>query len=610
MVILLVPRFLISELSRLYDYMRPCWRTYLLGALCLVGTNGCALLIPWLLKLAVEGLRSPGQATRSPAWYGGVIIGAALVQGGIRIFSRTKLLHAARRIEFAIREDLFAKLLSLDMPYFSGERTGDLMSRFANDLTNIRMLLGFGVLNVINTAVIYGAALVLMANIDVTLTVLAVAPFPFMILVVKGLTRRMYHCSRRAQEELAKLSSQAEENVSAAVVVRAYRREAAAVDAFRRASLDYFASNMAMARLRGLMLPLMAATSALGTLVVLFVGGSRVIEGILTLGDFVAFSGYLAMLVWPTVIFGWILNLIQRGGASMARLSEIFDARPLVVDPEAPAPVAAIRGEIELRGLRFGYNGGEVLRGVSLRLPAGARVGIVGGVGSGKTTLVRLLARLYPVGDGQVFIDGTDINRIPLEVLRRGVGLVPQESFLFSRTVGENIACGRDGATEDEVMEAARLASLDGDLARFPQGLATVVGERGVTLSGGQRQRVAIARALLRNPSVLVLDDPLSAVDARTEEEILRSLAGYYGDRTVVIISHRLSAVRACDVIVLLKDGVIAEQGSHDELVARGGAYAALWHEQRLRDEIAGFREDGAEKDGEKGALQTENAVL
>lgn len=294
----------------------------------------------------------------------------------------------------------------------------------------------------------------------------------------------------------------------------------------------------------------------------------------------------------------------------MARLSEIFDARPLVVDPEAPAPVAAIRGEIELRGLRFGYNGGEVLRGVSLRVPAGTRVGIVGGVGSGKTTLVRLLARLYPVGDGQIFVDGTDINRIPLEVLRQCIGLVPQESFLFSRTIGENIACGRDGATESEVMQAARLASLDGDLARFPRGLATVVGERGVTLSGGQRQRVAIARALLRNPSVLVLDDPLSAVDARTEEEILRSLAGYYGDRTVVIITHRLSAVRACDVIVLLKDGVIAEQGSHDELVARGGAYAALWREQQLRDEIAGFREDGVEKEGEKGALQTENAVL
>jgi ATP-binding cassette subfamily B protein len=532
------------------------------------------------------------------------------VQGGIRIFSRTKLLHAARRIEFAIREDLFAKLLSLDLPYFSGERTGDLMSRFANDLTNIRMLLGFGVLNVINTAVIYGAALVLMAKIDVTLTVLAVAPFPLMILVVKGLTRRMYHCSRRAQEELAKLSSQAEENVSAAVVVRAYRREEAAVDVFRRASLDYLASNMAMARLRGLMLPLMAATSALGTLVVLFVGGSRVIEGILSLGDFVAFSGYLAMLVWPTVIFGWILNLIQRGGASMARLNEIFDARPLVVEPEAPAPVAEIRGEVELRDLRFGYNGGEVLRGVSLRVPAGARVGIVGGVGSGKTTLVRLLARLYPVGDGQIFVDGTDINRIPLKVLRQGISLVPQESFLFSRTVGENIACGSDGATEHEVMEAARLASLDGDLARFPRGLATVVGERGVTLSGGQRQRVAIARALLRNPSVLVLDDPLSAVDARTEEEILRSLAGYYGDRTVIIISHRLSAVRACDVIVLFRDGVIAEQGSHDELVARGGAYAALWREQQLRDEIAGFREHGAEKGGEKGALQTQNAVL
>lgn len=569
--------------------MRECRGAYLLGALSLVGTNGFALLIPWLLKLAVESLRDPAAARHSAAWYGGAIVGAAVLQGVIRIFSRTTLLHAARRIEYAIREDLYAKLLSLDMPFFSGERTGDIMSRFSNDLTNIRMLLGFGILNVINTVVIYGAALVLMGSIDLFLTACTVAPFPLMIYGVKRITRRMYHHSKRAQEELARLTSQAEESISAAVVLRAYCREDATVEAFRETGRSYLASNMTMARLRGFMLPLMAAASALGTLIVLFLGGNRVIAGTMTLGDFVAFGGYLAMLVWPTVIMGWILNLVQRGAASMSRLNEVLDARARVTEPAEPAEVGAIRGEIELRDLRFGYNGGELLGGISLRIPRGAKLGIVGPVGSGKSTLVRLLARLYPVEDGMILIDGVDINRIPLARLREAIGFVPQESFLFSRSIRENVAYGKEGGASAEVEVAARLALLEPDVRRFPDGFQTLVGERGVTLSGGQKQRTAIARALLKAPAVLILDDPLSAVDARTEEEILRGLAGYYGARTVIVVSHRLSAVRECDEIVVLDRGAVAERGSHDQLVARGGLYAAMWREQQLREEIAGY---------------------
>lgn len=572
--------------------MRSCRRTYLFGAVCLVGTNAFALLVPWLLKLAVESLRNPSAASRSAAWYGGAIIGAAIVHGVIRIFSRTTLLHAARRIEYAIREDLYGKLLSMDMPYFERGRTGDLMSRFANDLTNIRMLLGFGVLNVINTALIYVAAIALMARINPSLTLWAVIPFPLMIIAAKGITRRMFHHSRRAQEELARLTSQAEESIAAAVVVRSYCREDATVAAFEEIGRRYLRRNMAMARLRGLLLPIMAASSALGTLIVLFLGGQRVIDGAMTLGDFVAFNGYLAMLVWPTIIFGWILNLIQRGAASMARLNEVFDAVPRVTEPEEPVGAWPVRGEIELRGVRFSYGGAgdaspTVLDGVSLIVPSGSRLGVVGPVGSGKSTLVRLLARLYPVPGGQIFLDGTDINRIPLSRLRSAIGFVPQESFLFSRTVRENIAYGKEGAAGEEVEAAARLASLDGDVLRFAGGYDTVVGERGVTLSGGQKQRTAIARALLKDPAVLILDDPLSAVDAQTEEAILESLSGYWGDRTVVIVSHRLSAVRECDRIIVLKDGVIAEQGSHDDLLARNGLYGAMWREQQIQREIA-----------------------
>lgn len=572
--------------------MRRCRRTYILGAVCLLGTNAFALLVPWLLKLAVESLRNPSAASRSAAWYGGAIIGAALIHGVIRIFSRTTLLHAARRIEYAIREDLYVKLLSLDMPYFEGGRTGDLMSRFANDLTNIRMLLGFGVLNIINTALIYVSAIALMARINPSLTFWAVVPFPLMIIAAKGITRRMFHHSRRAQEELAHLTSQAEESIAAAVVVRSYCREDATVAAFEEIGRRYLRRNMTMARLRGFLLPIMAATSALGTLIVLFLGGQRVIGGAMTLGDFVAFNGYLAMLVWPTIIFGWILNLIQRGAASMARLNEVFDAVPRVTEPEEPAGAWPLRGEIELRDVRFSYGtAGDapppVLDGVSLAVSAGSSLGIVGAVGSGKSTLVRLLARLYPIPDGRIFLDGTDVNRMPLSRLRSAIGFVPQESFLFSRTVRENIAYGKEGATSEEIEAAARLASLDGDVLRFADGYDTVVGERGVTLSGGQKQRTAIARALLKNPAVLILDDPLSAVDAQTEEAILESLSGYWGDRTVVIVSHRLSAVRECDRIIVLKGGVIAEQGSHDDLLARNGLYGAMWREQQIQREIA-----------------------
>ncbi len=584
-------RLTIGELKRLYGYMWECRGTYILGAICLLGTNAFALLVPWLLKLAVESLRDPSVASRSAAWYGGAIMVAALLHGVIRIFSRTTLLHAARRIEYAIREDLYRKLLSLDMPYFAGERTGDLMSRFANDLTNIRMLLGFGVLNVINTALVYVSAIALMASINPSLTLWAVIPFPLMIIAAKRITRRMFHHSKRAQEELSRLTSQAEESIAAAVVVRSYCREEATVAAFEEIGRRYLARNMAMARLRGLLLPIMAATSALGTLIVLFMGGQRVIDGAMTLGDFVAFNGYLAMLVWPTIIFGWILNLIQRGAASMARLNEVFDATPRVTESKESFDVGTPRGGVELRGVRFCYNsaGGmsPLLDGISLSIPAGIRLGIVGPVGSGKSTLVRLLARLYPVPDGQIFLDGVDINRIPLAQLRDAIGFVPQESFLFSRSVRENISYGREGATMEEIEAAARLASLEGDVLRFADGYDTLVGERGVTLSGGQKQRTAIARALLKNPSILILDDPLSAVDAQTEEAILKGLAGYWGDRTVIVVSHRLSAVRECDRIIVLKGGAIAEEGSHDDLVARHGLYAAMWREQQILQEIA-----------------------
>ena len=576
----------IEQLKPLYKYIRESLPTYLLGALLLAGTSGCALMIPWLLKLAIESIQSPSSAAHTPAWFGMAIIGAALLHGIIRVFSRTVLLHNARKIEYRIREEMYTQLLSLDLNYFNKERTGDLISRFANDLTNVRMLLGFGILNLINTVLIYTAALTLMVKISPLLTLCAILPFPLMIFVVKRISASMFRRSKKAQEELAALTSTVEENISAAAVIKAYCREQDAVRRFAEVSGRYMESNMRIARLRGLMIPVMAATGALGTLIVLLLGGEKVVSGALTLGDFVAFSSYLTMLIWPTIIMGWILNLMQRGAASMSRLNEVLRAESQVIEPENPLNPGAINGAIELRGLRFSFGAKLLLTDISLSIPAGSRLGIVGPIGGGKSTLVKLIARLYPVADSTIFIDGIDINRLPLATLRGAIGYVPQESFLFSRTLAANIAFGQNGSTEEEIRQAAQIASLHGDVARFPDGYASMVGERGITLSGGQKQRASIARALLKNPAILILDDPLSSVDAATEEEILASLAHYYQQKTVIIISHRLSALRDCDTIIYLEGGRIVEKGGHQELLALGGRYAALQKEQELRAEI------------------------
>ncbi|TGU75276.1 ABC transporter ATP-binding protein [Geomonas terrae] len=566
--------------------MRDCRGAYLLGALLLVGTNLCGLAIPWLMKLAIEALQAPAKAGYSPAQFGGMIAAAAVGQGVIRVFSRTTLLNAGRRIEYRLREDLYARLLTLDRTYFSNWRTGDILSRLSNDLTNVRMLLGFGVLSSLNTVIIYTASLILLTRISPFLTLCAVGPFPVMVLIVKRLSSSMFRSSKLMQEALARLTTCVEENVSAAAVVRAYSREEGEIASFGAACDGYSEASMAVAKIRGLMLPVMAATGALGTLVVLFVGGNLVISGGLTLGGFVAFNGYLAMLVWPTIMFGWILNLMQRGAASMGRLGEILNAHAEVVESAEPIDPGHIGGHIEYRSLSFSYGGTDMLRGIDLKIRKGARIGIVGVVGSGKSTLVRLIPRLFPVGDGTLFIDGIDVNRIPLQRIRSAVGFVPQESFLFSRTIADNIGYGKPGATREEIERAARIAGLSGDIARFPQGLDTLVGERGVTLSGGQKQRVSIARALIKEPSILILDDPLSAVDADTEEEILSALSGYYGERTVLIVSHRLSPLRGCDEIIVLEQGAIVEQGSHAELLELGGRYAAIHMEEQLKAEI------------------------
>jgi len=470
------------------------WR-YAVGAFLLLLTNGCALLIPWLLKLTVEGLRQPGSASFSTGQYAAAMAGLALLHCLVRIWSRTTILHAARIVEFRVREALFQRLLALDLSFYNRERTGDLLSRFSNDLGNVRMLVGFGSMSLLNTAIIYLAAVWLMLLISPWLTLAAVGPLPLMVLLVRRISGRVFNLSREAQEELARLSSLAEESVSAVRLLKSYCREPHFDRLFEQISRDCLHKNLELARVRGLVMPIMVAATGIGTLAVLFIGGRQVITGTMSLGDFVAFSGYLALLAWPTAVMGWILTLLQRGAASMGRLNELLTATPLLeTDAEQ---TATFQQNLELRQLSFSYGDRPVLQQISCSIRPGERLGVTGTVGSGKTTLLRVLARLLPVAPGQFLLDGHDVNQLSLASVRGLTGYLPQEAFLFSRSIQENIVYGGDG----DALRGAEQAGLTSDLNGFAQGLATLVGERGVTLSGGQRQRVALARALVRQPA-------------------------------------------------------------------------------------------------------------
>ncbi|MFA7402694.1 MAG: ABC transporter ATP-binding protein [Pelobacteraceae bacterium] len=550
-------------------------------------TNAFALLIPWFMKLAVEALQHPTAARFSPSSCALIIALLAVLHCITRIFSRTLILNAARIIEFHIRNDMFQCLTRLDLSYFSGSRSGDILSRFSNDLTNVRMLTGFGAMSAINTLLVYSAAVTMMVRIHPGLTFWAIFPFPIMVLIVKKVSHRLFHRSLLAQKELAQLSSQAEETVSAVRMIKSYCREEYFQEEFGKTAERYLKNNLRLARLRGLIIPVMAAATGSGTLIVLFMGGRLVISGVITLGDFVAFSGYLAMLVWPTAVMGWILTLAQRGAASMSRLAGILGAETTITDTPDAQPIETLQEGIEARDLRFSYGDNAVIGGISFHIRAGETVGITGEVGSGKTTLLRLIPRLLPVSEGMLFIDGRDINSITTTSLRRLIGYVPQETFLFSRTVADNIKYGIAGEHPEDVMAiAASQAGFLEDVESLTERFETQVGEGGVTLSGGQKQRLAIARAVVGNPPILLLDDPLSAVDAGREDEILNELGKFYAGRTVLIVSQRVSAFRDCNRIIVLKEGMIVEQGAPAELYQQEGLYTEICRRQQRNREI------------------------
>jgi ATP-binding cassette subfamily B protein len=582
----------VSALRRLLPYLDRYRLRYLGGAACLLLATAFSLSIPWTVKSAVDALERDGAAARMGP-YVLVILGLAVAHGMARLGSRFAMIGAGQWVEHDIRADVYSKLLTLPPAFYHRHRTGDLMSRVSNDISTLRMLAGFGTVMLIGTMLAFGGALGAMWLIDPWLTLFAVAPFPALVIIAKRFHHDVEARSSAVQEQLGALSAKAQENLTGMSVVRAYTMEAREVAEFERLNAEYLARNMALARIQSVSWPLMGLVSGVGVLIVLWLGGKAVVDGRISLGAFVAFNGYLTQLAWPTIALGWTLASIQRGLAAMGRVTEVLDERghgELGGQPPGDSNNRELLpgGSVEFRGLTFAYDDrGPVLRDVSFTVPAGAVVAVVGPTGSGKSTLGTLLCRLYEPPRGTVWVGGIDVLDLPLGRLRRSVGYVPQESFLFSRPLRDNVRLADESASPERLAAVARTAGLADDLGALPGGWDTVVGERGLTLSGGQRQRVALARALVADPPFLVLDDVLASVDAAKEWEITRALRGAASGRTTLLMTHRLKAAAEADAVVVLDEGRVVEQGRHAELLAAGGLYARLWRVQQLEDELA-----------------------
>ena len=571
---------------RLLPFVLRYRRQFLLGLLYVFITTAVQLLPPWVLKFAVDDLTA-GVTREKLARYAAVIMAIALVGAVFRYLMRKVLIGASRDIEYDIRNAFFARLLDMPLGYYQARRTGDLMSRATNDLNAVRMMVGPAVMYSANTLIVFVVAIAIMLSIDVRLTLVALIPLPFVSLAVRYFGAEIHERFETIQAQLSEVSAVVQENLAGVRVVRAYGQEPHEIERFRAANEEYVRRNRGLIRLQGMYFPSMTFFLGLGALLVLWLGGGAVIAGRITLGEFVAFNSYLALLSWPMIAFGWVTNILQRGMASWKRMLEIMDAVSEIRDDRVTEAGRQldIRGGIEVRDLTFVYPGTDrpVLSNVSFDVPAGTSAALVGATGSGKTTLISLLPRLHEPPAGTVFVDSVDVREIPLEKLRRATAVVPQEPFLFSTTIAENI---QFGGGDHEVTHAAAVARLDKDVETFPRGYDTIVGERGITLSGGQKQRTAIARAVFADAPILILDDALSAVDTYTEDEILSRLRGVMRERTAIIVAHRVSTVRHADQIFVLDAGRIAERGSHDHLVAAGGLYASLYRKQLLEEEL------------------------
>ncbi len=619
-----------SPVRRFLRYLRPYRARYLGGLACLVLATGFSLAIPWTVKEAVDALTA-GATQGTLAAFAGVILVLALLHGVARLGSRFSMIGAGQWVEHDLRRDLYERFVRLPAAFYHARRTGDLMARATSDVSHVRALAGFGSVMLAQTSLAFVGTLAAMATIDPWLTLCALSPTPILVVAIKRFSQAVDDQSTAVQEQLGVLSAKVQENLTGMTVVRAYTMEAREIERFGQLNVEYLTRSVRLARTQAGFWPLMGLVGGLGGLIILWLGGRAVVDGRITLGAFVAFNGYLAYLAWPTVALGWTLAVARRGLSSMERIVEILDARgesegspatqsevsadwgnapnqddpsgvsadwgragamsgpPLMVERQSPGPAGqeGMAGAIEFRRLTFAYADREpALRDVSFTVPAGALVAVVGPTGSGKSTLGALVCRLHEPPRGTVFLGGRDVRDLPLDVLRRAVGYVPQEAFLFSRSLRDNTRLADDGAPDDRVRAVATVAGLTDEVGGFPAGWDTVVGERGLTLSGGQRQRVALARALLGDPPYLILDDVFASVDPVKEAEILRSLRGLLRGRTALAATHRLRLAEAADWVVVLDEGRVVEQGPHADLVTGSGLYARLWRIQQIEAEL------------------------
>ena len=586
---------MLKHLRLLWPYLRNYRGTLLLGAISVLLTNGIWVLFPQVIRRAMDVLkrmdsRDVGATRHELLICCLLMLAIAFSKGIFQFLTRWLVIGVSRDIEYDLRNDIFRHLELLSLSYYQKNRTGDIMARATNDLNAVRMLLGPAIMYSANTVVFTIAALIFMWRTSPTLTMYAFVPLPLASVAIQYFGRRIHERFEKIQAQFSDISARAQENFSGARAIRAYSQEESEISLFETSNLEYVNRALPLARLTGMLWPSLELMLGLGVVMAFWLGGREVILRRITPGDFVAFVTYMVQLTWPIIALGWVINIFQRGTASMVRLNEILVAKPGITDAQVAQDLRNkqdIAGDIEFRDLSFSYNGVPVLHNINLRIPAGSSLAVVGPTGSGKTTLVNLIPRVYDSDSGTMLVDGRNIREYPVETLRRNVGFVPQETFLFSDTVRENIAFGVKDATEQQIRAAAEAANIAVDIEEFPEGYDTLVGERGITLSGGQKQRTAIARAIIRNPRVLVLDDALSSVDTYTEEKILNHLRQIMRGRTTIFISHRVSTVRNADRIAVLHEGRVVELGTHDELLSREGYYTDLYNKQLLEEELA-----------------------
>jgi ATP-binding cassette subfamily B protein len=594
-----------GAMRKIAGYLRRYRGGLTVGAVCLVVSNVFLLLNPWILKLAIDELKT-GIAPRRLLFLSSGFVAVAVVSGVFRFFMRRIIIGISRDIEFDMRGDFFAHLERLTPVFYNKNRTGDLMALATNDLNAVRSLVGPGVMYSMNTVVVAGFALSLMIVLSWKLTVVALLPLLILSAGMYQSMKLIHRYFEMVQEKFGLLNSRAQENLAGIRVVRTYARENHEVAEFDEQSGVYFDANMKLYKVQSLLSPLLTSVAGLGGLFILGYGGKLVIDGSITLGSFVAFSGYLAMLVWPMIALGWVMNIMERGLASMERMNVVTDTEPAIKDVEGAGtegPLHPKDRSIRFENVSFSYDAtsgrAPVLADLSFTMRDGETVAVVGSTGSGKSTLVSLILRLYEPQSGRILVGEAPIERIPLAELRGLVGLIPQDIFLFSDTIAENMAFGvpsLDGAALDRL---SRLAAIHDEVQDFPAKYETLLGERGINLSGGQKQRLAIARALAKDPGILILDDALSSVDTDTEEKILRSLREEMKRRTAILISHRISTVREADRILVLDGGRLVEEGTHADLVERGGLYADMFRKQRIMYDLE--RAGGGDGDTQTG---------